>query len=91
MLSKAGGQISAVREARALVISDYEPHLRQALSVIGLLDLPAAQPVTMEFPLEHASPTAVATLLERLVNTRKAVGAPLRELRWLCPTRETSL
>ena len=51
MLSKAGGQISAVREARALVISDYEPHLRQALSVIGLLDLPAAQPVTMEFPL----------------------------------------
>jgi type II secretory pathway component GspD/PulD (secretin) len=78
MLSKAGGQISAVREARALVISDYEPHLRQALSVIGLLDLPAAQPVTMEFPLEHASPTAVATLLERLVNTRKAVGAPLK-------------
>ncbi len=78
MLSKAGGQISAVREARALVISDYEPHLRQALSVIGLLDLPASQPVTMEFPLEHASPTIVATLLERLVNTRKAVGAPLK-------------
>ncbi len=78
MLSKAGGQINAVREARALVISDYEPHLRQALSVIGLLDLPAAQPVTMEFPLEHASPTTVATLLERLVNTRKAVGAPIK-------------
>lgn len=78
MLSKSGGQVSAVREAKALVIADYLPYVRQALGVIARLDLPAAQPLTFEVALEHAHPVALATQLERVLNTRKAVGAPLK-------------
>ncbi|MBK8172697.1 MAG: hypothetical protein IPK60_20500 [Sandaracinaceae bacterium] len=77
VLSKGGGQIMAVREGQALVISDYRPHVDQALRVLALLDLPSAQPATIEVPLRELAPLAMATLLERVVNTRKAILAPL--------------
>ncbi|MCC7011090.1 MAG: hypothetical protein IT454_00895 [Planctomycetes bacterium] len=76
-LSKAGGQLTVVRESNALVLSDYRPHVDQALRVLNLLDLPTPAPVTAEVLVREIAPLSMATLLERVVNTRKAIGAPL--------------
>ncbi|MCC7014853.1 MAG: hypothetical protein IT454_19985 [Planctomycetes bacterium] len=76
-LSKTGGQLTLVRDSNAIVLSDFRPHVDQALRVIALLDLPASAPISAEVPVREMAPLSMATLLERVVQTRKAVGAPL--------------
>ncbi|MCC7013299.1 MAG: hypothetical protein IT454_12110 [Planctomycetes bacterium] len=77
-LSKTGGQLTIVRESNALVVSDFRPHVDQALRVLDLLDLPSPTPVTSEMLLREIAPLSMATLLERVVNTRKAIGSALQ-------------
>lgn len=74
LLSKPGGAVNAVREGNALLIADLRPHVEQALSMLAVLDLPAGAPVTEEIALEHVSPVAMGALMERVTNSRKAVG-----------------
>ena len=79
LLSKSGGAVNAVKEGNALLISDYRPHVEQALRVIEIMEAPALQPVVEEVFLEHISPVAMSALLERVSNTRKTlVDTPLR-------------
>jgi general secretion pathway protein D len=73
LLSKPGGSVTAVRDANALVISDLRAHVAEALLAIRLLDMPIVEPAVVEIPLTQATPLAVGSLIERIVNTRKQV------------------
>ncbi len=74
LLSKPGGAVNAVREGNALLIADLRPHVEQVLAMLTVLDVPAGAPITEEIALEHVSPVAVGALIERVTNSRKAVG-----------------
>lgn len=74
LLSKPGGAVNAVREGNALLIADLRPHVEQALAILAVLDVPSSSPITEEIALEHVSPVAMGALIERVVNSRKAVG-----------------
>ncbi len=74
LLSKPGGAVNAVREGNALLIADLRPHVEQVLAMLAVLDVPAGAPITEEIALEHVSPVAMGALIERVTNSRKAVG-----------------
>ena len=74
LLSKSGGAVTAVRDGNALLISDYNPHVEQALDVLSLLDLPSGQALIEEIALDHLSPVAMGALLERVTQTRETVS-----------------
>jgi len=74
LLSKPGGAVNAVREGNGLLIADLRPHVEQALAMLAVLDLPSHTPITEEVALEHVSPVAMGALMERVTNSRKAVG-----------------
>jgi type II secretory pathway component GspD/PulD (secretin) len=79
LLSKSGGSAIAVREGNALLISDYRPHVEQALRVIEIMEQPQLQPTVEEVSLEHVSAVTMSALIERVVNARKTlVDTPLR-------------
>jgi general secretion pathway protein D len=89
-LSTAGA-VNPVREGGGLVITDYTPHVEQALRVISMLDLPKGSSVAAEIPLAHVAPLSMATLLERVTNTRKAVGEPLKGAAIAMPESQSML
>jgi general secretion pathway protein D len=76
LLSKSGA-VTAIREANALLVSDYTPYVEQVLAALSILDVPTSVPAAVEVPLEHVAPLSMATLIERVTATRKGIGAPL--------------
>ncbi len=73
LVSQPTGSVAAAEEARALLISDFLPHVAQALRALNVLDAPDLDPGVVEVPLEHTTPVALGALVERLVQGRKAV------------------
>jgi len=75
VLTKEGGAVAELREANALILSDYRPNVEQALALLTRIDVSTSPPIIEEIALEEASPLALVALLERIVATRKQVAA----------------
>ena len=74
LLLSGHGTVAAVEESNALILSDRIGHVRQALGVLEVLDAPEIEPALAEVELEHLSPVAMGTLLERVRNARTQVA-----------------
>ena len=72
VLSKAGA-VTVFKDARSLIVSDTAANVRQAQTVIARLDANLDELALVEVPLQHTSPTALTTLLDRIGNAKKLV------------------
>ncbi len=73
VLSKTG-TATAIKDGRGVVLSDMSPHVEQALRLLDSLQRDFSDPQVVEVPILRTSPTALATLVERVNQARKAVA-----------------
>jgi type II secretory pathway component GspD/PulD (secretin) len=73
LLSKPAGTVAATQSKKALLIADYRPQVAQALRALEVLDAALVEPTVVEIPIAHTTPVALGALVERLVQSRKAV------------------
>ena len=86
--SKPHGSVEEAQESGALLLSDFRAHMSQSLRALRLLDAADSEPLVVEISLEHAGPASLSGLVDRLVQSRKAVtGSDLKGR--LLPLAET--
>jgi general secretion pathway protein D len=73
LLSKPAGSASATQSKQAILIADYRPQVVQALRALEVLDAALVEPTVVEIPLAHTTPVTIGALIDRLVQSRKAV------------------
>jgi len=75
VLSGKGSSVEVIGDAESLLIADFAPQLRQALRLIGRLDVSGVPTSVVEVPLSRADPAALAALLSQIQAKEKAVSA----------------
>lgn len=79
LVSKPHGVVTPSKESGALVVADLRPHVVQVKAFLDLFDSVAADPLIEEVEIRDTTSTAVAALIERINQTRRAVvGRSLR-------------
>jgi general secretion pathway protein D len=77
ILSKSGGVATELGATGFILISDLEPRIEEALHLVELIDVPAAQPVIEKVSLRFASATSIAALITAATATRDAAAPGL--------------
>jgi hypothetical protein len=73
VLSKTG-TATAIKDGRGVVLTDLAPHVEQALRLLDTLQRDFSDPQVVEVPILRTSPTALAALVDRVNQARKAVA-----------------
>lgn len=72
VLSKTGA-VTAFKDSRSLLVSDQRANVMQAQHLVDQLDSNLDEMAVVEVPVQHSSPTALAALIDRITQTKKAV------------------
>lgn len=67
------GTVTAFKDTRSLLVADLRSNVLQAVRVIAQLDGSFDDMNVIEVPVAHTTPTALAALIDRVANTKKAV------------------